>query len=124
MATILLIHCNRLVSGVQYPGISSLSAFVKKAGHEFIFFDVANYTSDKSIESYRYYKDRKLHIDLEFRHIKNRNAIPFKKPIKTLLADLETEILGRKIDVIGFSSFSDDWPFALKFRFQGLPIMS
>ncbi len=46
MATIFLIHCNRQVSGVQYPGISSIAAFVRKYGHEFHFFDTGNYTDD------------------------------------------------------------------------------
>ncbi|MBN1526097.1 MAG: B12-binding domain-containing radical SAM protein [Candidatus Omnitrophica bacterium] len=112
MATVLMIHCNRLVSGVQYPGISSMSAFAKKAGHKFIFFDTADYTSDKAAASYRSYKD-KPRIDLEFRAIKNKEVMPRKKSIMSLLGDLRGAIVNRKIDVIGFSSFSDDWPFAL-----------
>ena len=44
MSTILMVHTNRLVSGVQYPGISSISAFLKRAGHKIILFDAAEYT--------------------------------------------------------------------------------
>lgn len=113
MATILFVQCNRLVSGVQYPGISSLVAFAKKAGHEFILFDTANYTSDQNLESYRIYKEYKSSIDLEFKRIKNTDLRYSKKPLTTLLPDLEDQILTQKIDVVGFSSFSDDWPFAL-----------
>lgn len=113
MANILLIHCNRLVSGVQYPGISSIAAFVKRAGHSVIFFDTANYAYNRNAESYRTYKDSKSHIGLEFRDIKNKKSMPFKKPVDVLISDLESEVTRRKIDIIGFSSFSDDWPFAL-----------
>jgi len=113
MATILMIHCNRLVSGVQYPGMSSLSAFSKRAGHNFVFFDTANYTSQNTSESYRSYKDNRFRIDLEFRHIKDKEAMPFKKPLPELLTDLKREISSRKIDMVGVSSFSDDWAFAL-----------
>jgi len=90
-----------------------MSAFAEKAGHEFIFFDTANYTADKNKESYGGYKSRNSRISLEFKHIKNKSVMPSKRPINTLLQDLESKISGQKIDVIGFSSFSDDWPFAL-----------
>lgn len=113
MATILLINCNRLVSGVQYLGISSIAAFVKRAGHKVVFFDTANYTNNRSPESYKVYRDRKAHIGLELKSIKNKNAMPLKRLIATLLGDLENELTKQRIDLIGFSSFSDDWPFAL-----------
>jgi len=113
MANILLIHCNRLVSGVQYPGISSIAAFVKRAGHTITFFDTANYVYGRDNESFGFYRDRKDRIDLEFKVIKNKELKPSKKPIETLLSDLENVLKKNRIDVIGFSSFSDDWPFAL-----------
>ncbi|MCX5695179.1 MAG: radical SAM protein [Candidatus Omnitrophica bacterium] len=109
----LLVHCNRLVSGVQYPGISSIAAFVKRAGHRVIFFDTAHYTDSRSMESYSAYRDIKTRIDLEFKGIKNKQLMPSKKPIDILLWDLENEFAKNRIDIIGFSSFSDDWPFAL-----------
>jgi len=113
MAAILLINCNRLVSGVQYLGISSISAFLKKAGHDVIFFDTAEYASNKDAESYNCFKDNKSRINLEFKHIKDVEAMPVKRPIELLLIDLKNEILNHRIDVVGFSSFSDDWPFTL-----------
>lgn len=112
MATLLMIQCNRLVSGVQYPGISSIAAFVKRAGHEILFFDTANYTVDKNMGTHKLFRDKKSRIELDFRHI-NRDAMPLKRTIKAMLTDLERNITDNKIDIIGFSSFSDDWPFTL-----------
>ncbi|MBP7055356.1 MAG: B12-binding domain-containing radical SAM protein [Candidatus Omnitrophica bacterium] len=113
MATILMVYCNRLVSGVQYSGIASMSAFAKRGGHKYLLFDAAAYTNEKKAGSYRSYKDNKFLIDLEFRPITNAEVMPFKKPMAELLADLESELLKSKVDVVGFSSFSDDWPFTL-----------
>lgn len=113
MATILLINCNRLVSGVQYLGISSISAFLKKAGHNVIFFDTAAYVSNKDAKLQNCFKANNSRINLEFKHIRNMRAIPVKKPIEFLLKDVEMEISSHRIDIVGFSSFSDDWPFAL-----------
>jgi len=113
MAAILLINCNRLVSGVQYLGISSISAFLKKAGHDVIFFDTARYASNKDAESQNCFKDNKSRINLEFKHIQNKEAMPVKRPIELLLIDLSKEIINRRLDIVGFSSFSDDWPFTL-----------
>lgn len=113
MATILLINCNRLVSGVQYLGISSISAFLKKEGHNVFFFDTAHYAGNKDAESNNCFKDNKSRINLEFKHIQNKDAMPVKRPVQLLLADLSREILNRRIDIVGFSSFSDDWPFTL-----------
>jgi radical SAM superfamily enzyme YgiQ (UPF0313 family) len=99
------------VSGVQYTGIASLSAHAKRAGHDIVFFDTACYSShpQSSLE----YKDCKSRIDLEFRQIKDKSTLPDKRPISTLLLDLEQVIRSGSIDIIGFSTFSDDWPFTL-----------
>ena len=109
-----MIQCNRLVFGVQYPGISSISAFVRKSGHEFVLFDTANYFDDKVSNIDRHHKVIKSSIDLEFRQVKNKEKLHRGKPIRNLLTDLEVAITKQnKIDIIGVSCFSEDWPFAL-----------
>jgi len=38
-----MINCNRLVTGVQSIGLSSIAAILRKKGHQFTLFDLAVY---------------------------------------------------------------------------------
>ena len=108
MSTILIINGSRLVSGVQYPGISSIASFVKKAGHTFRFFDTAEYASTVITKEQ---KNSKELIHVQHKLVLNNELQ--RKPLENLLVDLENSIEELHPDVIGFSCFTDDWPFTL-----------
>jgi len=110
MSTILIINGSRLVSGVQYPGISSIAAFVKKAGHTFRFFDTAEYAPTVTMKEQK--KPEEL-IRVQHKLISNKKDGLQKKPLEDLLVDLENSVENCHPDVIGFSCFTDDWPFTL-----------
>ena len=113
MGIILIVQCNRLVSGVQYPGLSSIAAHVKQAGHAFALFDSARYSPvlqqvDCANDFYT------PPISLQFKPFANGIvSLPAKLPLQDLVSDLIRSIEGLHPDVIGFSCFSDDWSFAL-----------
>ena len=113
MSSILLINGSRLVSGVQYPGISSIAAFVKKAGHRFVFFDTAGYTPVVAGKEQKSSDLSEGTIHAQHKSVPNLKDMPQKKPLEKLLVDLDNTIADKKPDVIGFSCFSDDWPFVL-----------
>jgi len=131
MANLLIVHSNRLVYGVQYPGISSISAWIKRAGHKFTFFDAAEYSA------YLLGKEEKGNeelceggiIPLGVKPITNIEKKPRLKPLDNLLSDLSKTIEGTSPDVIGFSCFTENWPFTLFLirkvyaRFPNIPII-
>lgn len=114
MANFLMVHGNRMVSGVQYTGISSISAHLKLAGHRFDLFDCAAYAP--APERGAGQQSRSLAdspVPLVFRPLKDGTRIPGRRDIALLTADLTERIRNTGPDVIGFSCFSDDWPFTL-----------
>jgi radical SAM superfamily enzyme YgiQ (UPF0313 family) len=124
-----MIHCNRLVSGVQYLGISALASFAKKEGHGFSFFDCSHYswtTTKETYENFRYINNR---IDLEYKHVGGDVSIAIKRDAKNILLDLQQKVENEQVDLIGISTFSDDWPFALFLirhihsKFSNIPII-
>ena len=130
MAHLLMIHSNWLASGVQYPGISSIAAFVRKAGHRFTFFDLAEYTP---VLTKRSRTDRgnfqEGELPLTFRKIANPERAPVKKPLDDMLDDLEALIDRANPDLVGFSCFSEVWPLTLSLirtlreRFPDVPFI-
>lgn len=122
-----MVQCNRMVFGVQYLGLSSISAVLKNGGHQFFFFDTSHYSNLGNIESAGSFRESKPRIDLEFKQIKE--SLPQKKDIQQLIPELEKTIENHSIDIIGISCFSDDWPFALflirfiKEKFPDFPII-
>jgi len=129
MASILMIHCNRLVSGVQYLGISALASFAKKAGHEFSLFDCSHYSWTTTKETYSNFRYLNNRIDLEYKHVNGDVSIAIKRKAQNLILDLQQKIEGEQVDLIGISTFSDDWPFALFLirhihsKFTNIPII-
>jgi len=112
MAHLLMIQCNRLVAGVQYPGISSIHSFLKKKGHEFTLFDVAEYTPSFVFAEKNKSDSNKEPVSLQHKHVEEDRKFPEKKSLVHLVEDLLYTIEKESPDIIGFSCFSDDWPFA------------
>ena len=113
MGKLLLVQCNRLVSGVQYPGISSIASHLQQAGHDFIFFDTADYSATVSSVEFPVascFSDNP--VDSLFKPIVDSSQRQAKKPLEGILTDLSLAIQRSSPDLIGFSCFSDDWPFA------------
>lgn len=129
MSTILIINGSRLVFGVQYPGITSIAGFVKKAGHIFEFFDTAEYASILVINKQKGINSLKGTVHAQHKFIVDKKGIPQKKPLENLLIDLENIIEEKKPDVIGFSCFSEDWSFVFFLirhiynKYQKIPII-
>ena len=125
MSTILIINGSRLASEGQPLGIASIAGFVKKAGHIFEFFDTANYTP--VITTNKQKSERFIHA--QFKPLLNKTGMPQRKPLENLLMDLENTIEDKNPDVIGFSCFSDDWPFTFFLirhifnKYQEIPIV-
>ena len=116
MPSLLMVQCNRLVAGVQYPGISSISAFLKRAGHELHLFDCAEYTPEVTTHRDVSEKQGKLQdhfLPLLHKRVTNGHATIPRKPLENLLDDLKETISTLQPDFIGFSSFSDEWPFTI-----------
>ena len=125
MSTILIINGSRLVLGVQYPGIASIASFVKRAGHRFEFFDTAEYASTTAEN-----KQKNTLVVEELVHAQHKIVFaPQRKPLEDLLLDLENTIKNTDPDVIGFSCFTDDWPFTFFLirhvyeKFREIPII-
>ena len=114
MANFLLVHGNRMVTGVQYPGLSSIAAHLKQAGHEFHLFDCADYKPVLAPAHSREHREMADNpVPLLFRPLEAGAKMPPKRDLARLPNDLEIAIRRIRPDVIGFSCFSDDWPFTL-----------
>ena len=129
MSSLFMINCNRLVSGVQSIGLSSIAAILRKNGHQFTLFDIAVYTP-VLVKNINKQKDvLQFDAPLNFKKISNPDRMPSKRPLDLMLDDLNREIEKTSPNVIGFSFFSDDWPFALflikkvKSRFPDIPVI-
>lgn len=127
MSTILIVNSSRLVSGVQYPGIAAIAGFVKGAGHTFEFFDTAEYTP--TVAGKRENPRLEGQIAMQYKSVFDKNSMSQRKPLEGLLVDLENIIEEKSPDVIGFSCFTDDWPFTLFLiryvhdKHSGIPII-
>ncbi len=116
LSTLFMIQCNRLVTGVQYPGISSISSFLKQARHAFHLFDTAEYTSEVTYKSVHTDTRESIHdhyLDLMHRRVEATDSSVKKKPLEHLLQDLDAALEKISPDFVGISTFSDEWPFAL-----------
>ena len=129
MSSLFMINCNRLMTGVQSIGLSSIAAILRKNGHQFELFDLAVYTPVLIKNSNNQKDVLQFDTPLNYKKISNLERMPSKRPLDLMLDDLIRKIEKTSPSVIGFSFFSDDWPFALflikkvKSRFPDIPVI-
>ena len=113
MGKLFMVNCNRLVSGVQYTGLSTIAGFVRHHEHQYRMFDLGIYTPvlSKHIEKDKH--NFQFDSPLTYKIISNPERRPLKKKLDYMLNDLERELENFNPTLIGFSTFSDDWPLAL-----------
>jgi hypothetical protein len=110
----LMLYSNQFAVGNKPIGLASLSAIVKREGHQFHLFDCTEYSVKTDKEEAR--NGGKLGSrQLEHKSAENNERLPIRKPVTFhgLKEELLSTIDQIKPDIIGFSGLTDDYPLGL-----------
>ncbi|MFC1623839.1 B12-binding domain-containing radical SAM protein [Candidatus Omnitrophota bacterium] len=107
---ILLIHPNKFAHRYVSIGISMVSAVLKQAGNEVLFFDTSRFKENDSAD----YSDgsvQKMEHALQF---KPAELPRIKKSDEAVMPALHSRIKSFRPDLIGFSATSSEFPYLAK----------
>ena len=104
---ILLIHPNKFAHRYVSVGISMISAVLKNAGHEVLFFDTSRFKEEDAI-NYSESSVQKMEHALQFKPV----GLPsIEKSDEPVIPALQSRIKSFSPDLIGFSATSSDFPY-------------
>lgn len=105
-----MVYSNQYAIGNKPIGIASLSAVLKKAGHEFKLFDCTAFKLTRAKS-----EDAEGESNLQFKIPVNPERLPSRMPVTiTELVDVLAKSIDEfKPDMVGLSALTDDYPLGL-----------
>ena len=109
-----VIYSNQYTAGNKPIGIASLSAILKKAGHDFKLFDCTAYSIVRQGEFTEWNKagekTASFMVPKNSERLPQREQVTYQKLIDKVIKDIDNY----KPDIIGLSALSDDYPLGLR----------
>ena len=125
-----MIYSNQYATGNKPIGIASLSAILKKHGHDFKLFDCTQFSIIRDGEFSDWNKTGEK--SLQFMVPENSERLPKREKVtyEQLINKVLEDIISYNPNMIGLSALSDDYPLGLrimekvKLRFQNIPTIA
>ncbi len=109
-----MIYSNQYATGNKPIGIASLSAILKREGHDFRLFDCTQFSIDREGTFTDWNKSGEK--TLQFMQAKNHERLPIREQVSysELIDKVIEDISIYQPNLIGLSALSDDYPLGLR----------